>query len=122
MGDHFLLFTYGSLKTADASVAARELLSGCERVGSASVRGTLYDLGDYPALLLSGTDEVEGAVWRCPVEVLPALDRYEGTVAGLFRRVATQVDGQGCWLYVAGPLLGPRLTPDARVTSGRWPR
>jgi gamma-glutamylcyclotransferase (GGCT)/AIG2-like uncharacterized protein YtfP len=121
-GDHFLLFAYGSLKTADASVAARELLWGCERVGSGTVRGTLYDLGDYPALLLGGTDEVEGAVWRCPVEVLSALDRYEGTAAGLFRRVATRVAGRGCWLYVAGPRLGPRLTPDARVPSGRWPR
>jgi gamma-glutamylcyclotransferase (GGCT)/AIG2-like uncharacterized protein YtfP len=119
--DHFHLFTYGSLKSADASVAARELLAGCERVAEGAVRGTLYDLGHYPALLLSGTDVVRGVVWRCPIERLPVLDAYEDTGRGLFNRAATRVDGRACWIYVAGPRLGPRLVPEARITGGFWP-
>lgn len=118
--DHFYLFTYGSLKAAGVSGAAHELLAGCDRVAEGTVRGTLYDIGDYPALLLSGTDMVRGVVWRCPSERLRALDAYEGTEAGLFRRSATRVGGRACWVYVAGPRLGRRLLPEARITEGEW--
>ena len=116
---HFHLFAYGTLATPDASPAARELLAGCDRVGPATVRGTLYDLGDYPALLLSGEDAVAGTLWRCPVDRLPALDRYEGVAEGLFRRVGFRVRGVACWVYVAGPALGARLTGDARAQPAR---
>jgi gamma-glutamylcyclotransferase (GGCT)/AIG2-like uncharacterized protein YtfP len=112
--DAFHLFTYGSLKTAVSS-PARELLEGCERVGEATVRGTLYELGEYPALLLGGRDPVPGVIWRCPANRLAALDAYEGVAAGLFRRVAVRAGGRACWVYVAGPKLGPRLIPTARV-------
>jgi gamma-glutamylcyclotransferase (GGCT)/AIG2-like uncharacterized protein YtfP len=109
----FHLFAYCSLASDDARPAA-DLLAGCERVGRASVRGTLYDLGEYPALLLSGTTEVRGVIWRCPADRLPLLDAYEGVEEGLFRRVGVQAGEYGCWVYVAGPRLGLRLTPEAR--------
>jgi gamma-glutamylcyclotransferase (GGCT)/AIG2-like uncharacterized protein YtfP len=111
----FHLFAYGSLVSATAGPAV-ELLSGCERVAAGSVAGTLYDLGDYPALLLSGTTEVGGTIWRCPVDRLPLLDAYEGVGEGLFRRVGVQVGEYACWVYVAGPGLGLRLLPEARRT------
>lgn len=113
MRDTFHLFTYGTLLSSGD--AGTELLEPCERVGVGAVRGTLYDLGDYPALLLSGDDEVQGEIWRCPASRLPALDAYEGVADGLFRRAAVRVDGCACWVYVAGPRLGPRLVPDARI-------
>jgi gamma-glutamylcyclotransferase (GGCT)/AIG2-like uncharacterized protein YtfP len=109
----FHLFTYGSLVSADTGPGA-ELLAGCERVAEASVRGTLYDLGEYPALVLSGSTTVPGVVWRCPVERLPRLDAYEGVQDGLFRRAAVRVGEHACWIYVAGPRLGLRLRPEAR--------
>lgn len=112
MRDGFHLFTYGTLRSGRNGAA---LLHGCDRVGEGVVRGTLYDLGDFPALLLSGEDEVRGEIWRCPAELLAELDAYEGVDEGLFRRVAVRVDGRACWIYVAGPRLGPRLLPDARV-------
>jgi gamma-glutamylcyclotransferase (GGCT)/AIG2-like uncharacterized protein YtfP len=112
---HFHLFTYGTLR---ADGAAAELMAGCERVSEATVHGTLYDTGDFPALLLSGTDPVRGEIWRCPAEALARLDRYEGVGQRLFRRVGVDVDGIGCWAYVAGPALGPGLTPEARVRPG----
>lgn len=113
----FHLFSYGTLMSGGAA-AARQL-ADCERVGPATVQGTLFDTGPYPALLLAGTDRVEGEIWRCPAWVLPRLDRYEGVADGLFRRVGLRVDGVACWVYVAGPALGPRLTPDSRTQSGR---
>jgi gamma-glutamylcyclotransferase (GGCT)/AIG2-like uncharacterized protein YtfP len=111
--EHFHLFTYGTLRSGGSASAA--LLGGCERVGEGTVRGTLYDVGKYPALLLGGDGEVRGEVWRCPAGRLADLDRYEGVAGGLFRRAAVQVDGRACWVYVAGPRLGPRLVPEARV-------
>lgn len=118
--DSFLLFAYGSLKRGEAPADARELLRPCQVVGPASVRGTLYDVGDFPALLLAGDDRVHGEIWRCPAGLLQALDRYEGVDDALFRRVGVEIDGSGCWTYVAGPALGARLLPEARIRSGRW--
>jgi prefoldin subunit 5 len=66
----FHLFTYGTLGSGGA---ASELLEGCERVAAASVQGTLYDVGEFPALLLSGSDPVPGEIWRCPAELLPGI-------------------------------------------------
>lgn len=119
---HFNLFTYGTLRSGLTHGVGRELLRECERVGTGTVRGTLYDTGDYPALLLSGDDTVEGEVWRCPASLLRVLDRYEATEEGLFRRAAVRVGEHACWVYVAGPRLGPRLRPEARIESGSWTR
>lgn len=112
MRDTFHLFVYGTLRSGGD---ADGLLDACERVGQGVVRGTLYNVGPYPALLLSGDDEVPGDIWRCPVERLQALDAYEGVDEGLFRRAGVQVGGHACWVYVAGPRLGPELVPEARV-------
>lgn len=116
MRDTFHLFAYGTLKDGGP------VLDGCERVDTGEVRGTLYDLGDYPALLLSGEDPVAGVIWRCPTERLPALDRHEGVAEGLFRRAGVQVDDYACWVYLAGPRLGQRLVPEARVHASREAR
>lgn len=102
--------------------AGRALLRDCELIGRGSVAGTLYDVGEYPALLLDGGRGrgVEGEVWWCPAPLLRVLDRYEGTTEGLFRRVAAEVAGRVCWMYVAGPKLGPRLRTDAIIEAGSW--
>ena len=121
-GPVFHVFVYGTLRSAAAGAGGRGLLRGGERVGEGVVRGTLYDLGDYPALLLGGGDTVRGEIWRFPTDRLPLLDRYEATEAGLFRRIAVEVAGIPCWVYVAGPRLGPRLTPEARVPGTEWRR
>jgi gamma-glutamylcyclotransferase (GGCT)/AIG2-like uncharacterized protein YtfP len=116
--DSFYLFTYGTLRKAGRATAP--LLVGCERAGEGLVTGTLYHLGEYPALLLAGADRIRGDLWRCPTHKLRDLDRYEGARHGLFRRAAVRVNGVPAWVYVAGPRLGPRLTPEARIESGVW--
>ncbi len=111
------LFLYGALLTGDG---AQSLLAGCERVGTGSVHGTLYDLGDFPALLLAGADGVRGEIWRCPPARILAIDRERAVEEGAFRRVGVDVEGTGCWTYVAGPALGARLGRAARIRSGEW--
>lgn len=114
-GRSFYLFVYGTLRQGGA---AAHLLAGCERVGHATVAGTLYDIDRaYPALVLAGGGEVAGEVWRCPVERLAELDRYEGVEARLFRRVGVQVGEYACWTYVAGAKLARQLVPERRVRS-----
>lgn len=115
MNEHFHLFVYGSLR------GGAELLAGCERVASGTVRGTLYSAhADYPALLPVGEGLVQGEVWRCPLDRLAQLDAYEGVEDRLFRRIALMVGGRACWTYVAGAALGRVLTPDRRIASGDW--
>lgn len=119
MSDSFNLFVYGTLRR---NGEASHMLADCEYIMQASVHGTLYDCDRFPALMLYGRAEVHGEVWRCPVQLLDTLDRYEGTDTGDFRRVGVQVDGLACWTYVAGPALARTLTPDRVIRDGRWPR
>ncbi|HEX7050780.1 MAG TPA: gamma-glutamylcyclotransferase family protein [Longimicrobiales bacterium] len=114
---HFHLFVYGTLRAGGPAAA---LLEGCECVGHATVAGTLYSVDAYPALVLTGTGDVQGEVWRCPATRLADLDRYEGVADGLFRRVGIRAGEWACWTYVAGPALAPRLRPGQRIDSGRW--
>jgi gamma-glutamylcyclotransferase (GGCT)/AIG2-like uncharacterized protein YtfP len=112
------LFVYGTLR---AGSVAHELLDGCTRVGEASVGGVLYDVdGRFPALMLYGQAPVHGEIWECPDTLIYGLDAYEGTRAGLFRRVAVHAGGHDCWTYVAGPALSRRLTASRRIENGRW--
>lgn len=112
------LFVYGTLRSGGGAAG---LLRDGRPVGTGTVAGTLYDLGRYPALVLDGRGPVEGEVWRCPPDALARLDEYEGVADGLYSRVLVDVEGVPCWTYVAGALLLPRLAPERRIPSGRWP-
>lgn len=118
-GDGVCIFVYGTLRTGGLAAAR---LSGGERVGSATVAGTLFDIGGrYPALVLAGSGTVHGELWRCEPDLLARLDEYEGVRQGLFRRVAIEVNGVGAWTYVAGPALAIELDPSRRIEDGVWP-
>jgi len=110
-----LLFAYGTLAPVGPNGSAAP-----GWIGDA-VRGRLYDLGPYPALV--DHDEpsagwVEGWVRAVdPIELTQVLDPYEGVDEGLYQRVvATTRGGRLAWVYVyARPL--PRL---ARGPLRRW--
>jgi gamma-glutamylcyclotransferase (GGCT)/AIG2-like uncharacterized protein YtfP len=107
---HFL-FAYGTL-------APREPGQGWV---SDAVRGRLYDLGDYPALVDHDDPEagwVEGYVREVEERELSGrLDAYEGVEEGLYQRIAaTSRAGRQVWVYVyARP-----LPPHARGPLTRW--
>ena len=84
------LFVYGTLMSSAASTYGRaqrtRLHEATTSLGTATMRGRLYDLGSYPGLVASddAADIVHGEVLRLdrPDEVLPWLDDYEGIVVG----------------------------------------
>jgi gamma-glutamylcyclotransferase (GGCT)/AIG2-like uncharacterized protein YtfP len=131
----FNLFVYGTLRggsdqgatSGRPAAAAAHPMAGCVEVAAGTVGGTLYDIeGRFPALIRYGSDPVRGEVWRCPADLLLALDSYEGTAAGLFRRVGVEIETDGgellpCWVYTAGPALSRQLTPANRIATGTWP-
>jgi gamma-glutamylcyclotransferase (GGCT)/AIG2-like uncharacterized protein YtfP len=112
MTDH--LFVYGTLSPRNAPPEIAATVNRLRPVGSASVRGRLYDLGEYPGAVLSEKSRsvVRGEVFELPGDqsTLTALDSYEGFEphkpgSSLFlRRVrpVTMDDGKRvrCWVYI----------------------
>jgi gamma-glutamylcyclotransferase (GGCT)/AIG2-like uncharacterized protein YtfP len=112
-----LLFVYGTLAPESHEVAVRE-----GWVADA-VRGRLYDLGPYPALVDQDDPDagwVEGYVRTVSMDQLTgSLDSYEGVGEGLYRRVevATRA-GRHVWVYVyAQPILQSAIGPVSRWNS-----
>jgi gamma-glutamylcyclotransferase (GGCT)/AIG2-like uncharacterized protein YtfP len=110
-----LLFAYGTLGPPGPQAV--------EQGGwvADAVRGRLFDLGPYPALIDAGDPDagwVEGHVR--PVEgheLVGFLDPYEGVAEGLFRRVAvTTRAGRDAWVYV----FAQAVPPSARGPLARW--
>jgi indolepyruvate decarboxylase len=99
-----LFFAYGTLAPLDPESALRE---GWELD---AVRGRLYDLGSYPALVDDedgDADWVEGYIRPVTTDQLTgSLDPYEGVDEGLFRRVMVRTRaGREVWVYVYGRAL-----------------
>ena len=113
---HFL-FAYGTLQPKKAPPEMREAVKALKPVAKGSVRGELYDLGQYPgAVFQNGTNgRVIGTVLRLPRRkdlndhILRVLDDYEGVdpdnpKRGLFVRREMPVRTRNgrrlkCWVY-----------------------
>jgi gamma-glutamylcyclotransferase (GGCT)/AIG2-like uncharacterized protein YtfP len=108
------LFVYGTLLPDLASPPLAQLMGRFPHVGSASLPGTLHDLGPYPAAVPdpASAERVRGELFRVPDDptILAILDHYEGHFPdrlhqSLFRRVRTTVQpAEGppvhAWVYV----------------------
>jgi gamma-glutamylcyclotransferase (GGCT)/AIG2-like uncharacterized protein YtfP len=124
------LFVYGTLRRGLAPPVIADVVNRLRVEGPATIRGRLYDLGDYPGCVL---DDEGGAVHGVLLEiadpgVLEALDAYECYAAhdaagSLFCRTvcdAVTADARvvSAWVYVYN-----RDLSDARlITSGRYDR
>jgi gamma-glutamylcyclotransferase (GGCT)/AIG2-like uncharacterized protein YtfP len=112
-----LLFVYGTLAPESPDVALRE--GWLED----AVRGRLYDLGPYPALVNHEDPEagwVEGYVRPVAWEQFTgSLDSYEGVGEGLYRRALVQTRaGRQVWVYVfAQPVPQSAIGPLPRWNS-----
>jgi len=124
------LFFYGTLIPQFAPPHLRETLAGCKLVGEAWMRGTLYNLGNFPGAVLddASPDKIFGRVYSAPDDdqLLAALDLYEGydpaspaTSQYLRqRREAVLAGGEklACWVYhYNGNIAGVPFVP-----GGRW--
>src|ERR1044072_446999 len=118
MGEH-LVFVYGTLRRGGVR-AMTELFPDSKFVGGASVRGSLYDFGAYPGLLLGEAGSpVEGEVYEVCEEVLKKLDDIEAPAFYSRREVEVSLGGRGvtCWGYEPDLSLYPSRT---LIASGDW--
>jgi len=112
-----LLFAYGTLAPETPDVASQEGWM------ADAVRGRLYDLGPYPALVDHDDQDagwVEGYIRPVSLDQLTgSLDSYEGVGDGLYRRVeATTREGRQVWVYVyARPVPPSAIGPLPRWNS-----
>src|SRR4051794_12291290 len=112
-----LFFAYGTLAPDSPGNAARDGWVADR------VRGRLFDLGPYPALIDCGDTAagwVEGYVRPVGLdELIGRLDPYEGVDEGLYHRAAATTEaGRRVWVYV----YTRPLPPGARGPLARWER
>ncbi len=124
--DPSLLFIYGTLLPGQEPDRLKAVCARLNMRGRAVLRGNLYDLGEFPGLVLNDGGEVHGVLAKVPGDLWPVLDDYEncpgpGLDDGLFLRViasAQMDDGTEvpCWVYVYGRSVAGR----AEIASGDW--
>lgn len=75
------LFAYGTLQPEHARDEVAHLVQSLEIVGKGTVRGTLYDMGEYPGAVLDPASSrcIHGTVFALPDQggLLHSLDSYE---------------------------------------------
>lgn len=88
------LFVYGTLRSEFDNPWARLLRSQAQRLGPATVPGSIYRVSHYPAYRSAPAGEVHGELYclHDPATTLQALDEYEGED---FERVVVN----SAWLY-----------------------
>jgi gamma-glutamylcyclotransferase (GGCT)/AIG2-like uncharacterized protein YtfP len=113
------LFVYGKLRQGGALPMA-DHFAGSRSVGNATADGSLYDLGQYPSLVLDGSgSRVLGEVYEIDDETLKQLDAIEAS-AGYYRTQEKVTAGGrrlACWIYLPDPnvSVGGKL-----IGSGDW--
>ena len=123
-----LIFVYGTLLDAENKYGLY-LRDNSKFFSSAKLKGKLFDLGDYPGVVLypDGADWVHGVLLQMddPATVLDVLDIYEGfgkdqPQPNEFVRVLAEAATESgiiiCWVYVYNlPLNNFR-----QITSGNY--
>jgi pyruvate carboxylase len=110
-----LLFVYGTLREDVAHPMAAVLRRYASRIGTASFRGRLFDLGEYPGAVpsLDAADRVVGELYRIEpgreAALFSELDRYEDCdpddpSAGEYVRVRARIEPEvgkpvEAWIY-----------------------
>jgi gamma-glutamylcyclotransferase (GGCT)/AIG2-like uncharacterized protein YtfP len=121
------LFLYGTLMQHESDEEMALVVNRLNRIGSASVRGRLYDFGDYPGAVVdpSSNTSVRGELVELPDDesFLHTLDRYEefdptNPQHSLFVRTKVRIqltDGRNvdAWMYVYNKHPG-----DAPIITG----
>jgi gamma-glutamylcyclotransferase (GGCT)/AIG2-like uncharacterized protein YtfP len=119
----WFVFVYGTLRRGQVNDIHR-LQPAPRYLGAARIRGTLYDLGPYPGVILGGAGWVQGEVYAVTPVTEGQLDVIEEVApvpSGEYARriVAVEVAGQRlhCLAYEIDP---QRVRGRAVITSGDW--
>lgn len=114
------LFVYGTLKRGFDNQWSRRLWSTAGMMGTATVPGALYAVGEYSGFKDAADSRVHGEVARLdhPGVLLEELDAYEGPEYVRTRRMATLMDGRELpvWVYI----YQPEVSEKQRIASGRF--
>ena len=123
------VFVYGTLRAGEINditeAAARHDIAEPTLLGTATVRGHLFDFGAYPGLIPdeAGTP-VRGDVYEIDPELIAVLDEIEEIypgVEGLFvaREVTVEVEGAAvaCRFY---PVTQNAVKDLPQIRSGDW--
>lgn len=117
------VFVYGTLRRGEVNDINR-LQPAPRYLGAARIRGSLYDLGPYPGVVLGGAGWVQGEVYALTPELERQLDLIEEVApvpSGEYarRHVAVEVAGQRlpCLVYEIDP---QRVQGAPRIASGDW--
>ena len=127
------VFFYGTLLPRLAPREIEPTVRKLKRVGRGFIRGQLFDLGEYPAAILTRRGPpISGQVFEVPdsPEILNRLDEYEGfdpskPESSLFvrkRRYAQLEDGRKvlCWVYAYnGSLRAARVLESGDYSRAR---
>ena len=122
------VFVYGTLMQGGFwhAPAAK---AGIAAITPAQATGSLFDLGDYPALTLDPATTIQGEIltFQDIATALPILDEIEdaapdGAASGMYRRTILSVTDQAgqrrrAWAYVMAPANMPGA---AIIASGDW--
>ena len=114
-----LVFVYGSLRRGGEN-AMSQRFPDAQFVAEARVSGSLYDLGEYPGLLLNESGSmVTGEAYEVDERLLKLLDDFEATSD--YRRkqveIALGTDKRMGWTYEPNPELCSNRTV---IRSGDW--
>jgi gamma-glutamylcyclotransferase (GGCT)/AIG2-like uncharacterized protein YtfP len=123
------VFVYGTLRAGEINdigeAAARHDIAEPTLLGSATVRGHLYDFGRYPGLVLDEAGKpVRGDVYEIDEALVAVLDEIEEVypgVEGLFvaHDVTVELDSgpMSCRVY---PVAANAVKGLAEIRSGDW--
>jgi gamma-glutamylcyclotransferase (GGCT)/AIG2-like uncharacterized protein YtfP len=117
--DRHLVFVYGSLRRGSAGAMSIRFPDS-KFIADAEVRGSLYDLGPYPGLLLNESgSQVIGEVYEVADETLRKLDAFEASSNYLRKQVEIALgnDRRMCWTYEPNPQFYALRT---LITQGDW--
>ena len=62
----------------DSGESNHKTLGNSKLIGDAFTKGTLFDIGDYPALIPDGDNDIKGEVYEVNCETLTQCDLLEG--------------------------------------------
>lgn len=117
------VFVYGTLRRGEVNDINR-LRPAPAFLGLARIRGTLYDLGPYPGVILGGAGWVQGEVYAISPELEQQLDLIEEVApvpSGEYARRHLEVDVAGralsCLVY---EIASARVRGCPRIASGDW--
>lgn len=123
------VFVYGTLRAGEvndlSAAAERNEIAPPTLLGTAMVRGHLFDFGSYPGLVIDeGGVDVKGDVYEIDDELVAVLDEIEAVYPGeeglfLASEVMLKVDGQvvNCRFY---PVTATAAKGLPEIKSGDW--